>query len=307
MKAFAILLLIGFTSSATTFYVTIAGLGGEPEFEQRFTGLAKDVDKILKAAGPDAKVFTLLGAEATKAKLDATLKQITRDAKKDDALVLMIIGHGTFDGTEYKINLPGPDITAVELAMLLDRVPAVRQLVVNMTSASGASLTPLQRKERVVITATKSGTEKNATVFARFWVEALRDPAADADKNEMISALEAFKYAEEKTSKFYESQKRLATEHALLSDSGSGQGTRSPSPQNGEGLIAARFTLLKLGTAQAVANDPAKLELLKKKEDLEQQIDALKYQKAAMSLNDYRAQLQALLTQLARTQAELDK
>ena len=307
MKAFAILLLIGFTSSATTFYVTIAGLGGEPEFEQRFTGLAKDVDKILKAAGPDAKVFTLLGAEATKAKLDATLKQITRDAKKDDALVLMIIGHGTFDGTEYKINLPGPDITAVELAMLLDRVPAVRQLVVNMTSASGASLTPLQRKDRVVITATKSGTEKNATVFARFWVEALRDPAADADKNEMISALEAFKYAEEKTSKFYESQKRLATEHALLSDSGSGQGTRSPSPQNGEGLIAARFTLLKLGTAQAVANDPAKLELLKKKEDLEQQIDALKYQKAAMSLNDYRAQLQALLTQLARTQAELDK
>jgi hypothetical protein len=275
--------------------------------EQRFTGLAKDVDKMLKGAGPDAKVFTLMGPDATKAKLDATLKQIARDAKKEDALVLMIIGHGTFDGTEYKINLPGPDITAVELAMLLDRVPAVRQLVVNMTSSSGASLTPLQRKDRVVITATKSGTEKNATVFARFWVEALRDPAADADKNEVISALEAFRYAEEKTTKFYESQKRLATEHALLSDSGAGQGTRAPSPQNGEGLVASRFPLLKMGGAQSIANDPAKLELMKKKEDLEQQIDALKYQKAAMPLNEYRSQLQVLLTQLAKTQAELDK
>ena len=41
--------------------------------------------------------------------------------------------------------------------------------------------------------------EKNATVFGRYWVEALRDPAADVDKNETISALEAFQYAEKKT------------------------------------------------------------------------------------------------------------
>jgi len=188
---------------ATTFYVTVAGLGGEPEYEQRFSGWAKDIDKVLKAAGPDVQVFTLQGADATKAKLQAALQQITREAKKDDALVVMIIGHGTFDGSEYKINLPGPDMTAIELATLLDRVPAGRQLVVNMTSASGGSLTPLRHKDRTVITSTKSGNEKNATVFARFWVEALRDPAADADKNEVISALEAFRYAEQKTSKFY--------------------------------------------------------------------------------------------------------
>ena len=49
----------------------------------------------------------------------------------------MLIGHGTFDGADYKINLPGPDMTAIELATLLDRMPAKRQLVVNMTSASG--------------------------------------------------------------------------------------------------------------------------------------------------------------------------
>ena len=39
---------------------------------------------------------------------------------------------------------------------------------------------------------------------------------------------------------------------------------------------------------------------------MERQIDVLKYQKAAMSQNDYEQQLKALLVGLARIQAELD-
>ena len=103
--------------------------------------------------------------------------------------------------------------------------------------SSGGSLASLQRPNRIVICATKAGTEKNATVFARYWVEALRDSAADTDKNDIITALEAFRYAEQKTSKFYESQKRLATEHAVLEDTGSGDGTKAPSAQNGQAFM----------------------------------------------------------------------
>ena len=51
-------------------------------------------------------------------------------------------------------------------------------------------------------------------VFPRYWIEALKDPATDADKNESISALEAFRYAQAKVTKFFETQNRLATEHA---------------------------------------------------------------------------------------------
>ena len=36
---------------AAPYYVTVAGLGGEPDYEQRFTALAKDLDKLFKAAG----------------------------------------------------------------------------------------------------------------------------------------------------------------------------------------------------------------------------------------------------------------
>jgi hypothetical protein len=177
----------------------------------------------------------------TREQVRAALERIAKEAQPQDAVVLMLIGHGSFDGYEYKINLPGPDLSGAELATLLDRIPATRQLVVNMTSSSGGSIESLRRPNRVVIAATKTGTEKNATVFARYWVEALRDPAADTDKNEVVSALEAFRYADKKTAAFYESQKRLATEHAVLEDTGKGEAVRAPSPENGEGHLAAVF------------------------------------------------------------------
>jgi hypothetical protein len=293
-------------AQATSFYVTIAGLGGEADYEQRFSSLAQEIDKLVQS-NADAKVTTLYGPKATKAQIQTALGQIAKDAKPADALVVMLIGHGGFDGFEYKINLPGPDLSGIELASLLDRIPATRQLVVNMTSASGGSRAALEKQGRVVITATKSGSEKNATVFARYWVEALRDPAADTDKNETVTALEAFNYANEKTAQFYDSQKRLATEHPMLEDTGQGDGARKPSAENGQGLLASRFTLLRLGSTQLAATTPEKKALLEKREELEQAIDKLKYEKAALPPDQYKQQLADLLLQLAKTQAELDK
>ncbi len=300
-------LLLAFPLPAATYYVTVAGLGGEPEYEQRFTAWAQEIDKLVRSGGGEVTSQVLSGPAATRARVEEALANIAREAKGEDALVLMLIGHGSVDGGEYKMNLPGPDMTASGLATALDRIHAGRQLVVNMTSASGASLDVLKRQNRVVITATKSGTERNATIFARYWVEALRDPAADTDKNEAISALEAFRYAEQKTAQFYETQKRLATEHALIEDTGKGEGVRTPSPENGEGLTAGRFALLRIGAMQKAASTPEKRKLLDRKEDLERQIDQLKYQKAAIPPDQYRKQLAALLLELAKTQEELDK
>jgi hypothetical protein len=297
----------GRAAQAAPYYVTVAGLGGEPDYEQRFTALAKDLDKLFKAAASDAHVYTLTGADSTKAHLTDTLTQIAHEAKPEDEFTLVLIGHGSYDGEEYKFNLPGPDISAEDLAILCDRIPAKRQLIVNTTSASGGSIGALQRPGRIVITATKTGTEKNATVFARYWVDALRDGSADTDKNESISALEAFVYADRKTAAFYESQKRLATEHPVFEDTGKKEAVRAASTESGEGQLAASFVVLRLGAAQKAANDPAKRALLEKKEELERKIDLLKYQKAAMSADDYKKQLSDALLELAKTQEDLDK
>ena len=303
--ALLFVLMTALSAHASVYYVTVAGLGGEPDYEQRFTANAKDLDKLFKESGSSAHVYTLTGTQATRAQLTQTLASVAHDAKPEDDFVLMLIGHGSFDGTDYKFNLVGPDITAAELAELCDRIPAKRQLIVNATSASGGSVAALEKPGRGVIAATKSGTEKNATVFARYWVEALQDPTADIDKSDSISAMEAFEFAQRKTAAFYESQKRLATEHPVFEDTGKNEPVREPSKS--EGVLLANFTVLRIGAAQKQANNPAKQALLAKKEDLEQKIDALKYQKAAMDPADYKQQLTEALVQLAQVQQELDK
>jgi hypothetical protein len=312
MKLSIALCLVCFAVSAlparaSVYFVTVAGLGGEPDYEQRFAGLATDLDKLLKASSPDAHVYTLSGDQATQARLNETMGTVAREAKPEDDFVLILIGHGSFDGVDYKFNLVGPDVSGEQLAALCDRVASKRQLIVNTTSSSGGSIPALEKPGRAVIAATKSGTEKNATVFARYWIESLRDSASDTDKNESISAMEAFQYADRKTADFYTSQKRLATEHPVFEDTGKHEAVREASTTAGEGLFLSSFTLVRIGAAQQAYADPAKRDLLAQKEDLEQKIDILKYQKAAMDEDDYTMQLKAALLALAKVQEELDK
>ena len=305
--ALAILFCSAITLQGAAYYITVAGLGGAPDYETQFAKWATDLDHELHANGPDVHVVTLSGNAATRSRVQQELSQAAAEVKPEDAFALMLIGHGTFDGSDYKFNLPGPDITAAELAVALNRIPAKRQLVVNMTSASGASLAALARKDRIVITATKSGTEKNAPVFARYWVDALRDPAADTDKNGTVSALEAFAYAKRKTAAYFDSEKLLATEHPTISDSGSANPVRDPKLESGQGLLASAFPLVRPQTDTAGSASPDKQKLVARKEELEARIDRLKYEKAALPPDDYKHQLTALLLALARTQAEIDQ
>jgi hypothetical protein len=281
MKLAWVLLLGSVSLCAETFFVTVAGIGGDPEYDKRFESWAGEAAKALP------KSETLRAA--TREALRAAVNTVAARATADDEFVLTLIGHGTFDGVDYKLNLQGPDISARELAALLEKVPAARQLVVNTTSASGASLEALRKPGRIVITATKSGTEKNATQFARHWVEALRDPAADSDKNEAVSALEAFRYAERKTQAWYAGNGNIATEHPRM---------------EGEG---GAFVLARFGQTASAYTDPAKRDLLGRREHLELQIEELKLRKAAMPSDEYKKRLTALLLDLARTQQELDK
>ncbi len=246
----------------------------------------------------------------TRDQIRTRFEALAKEVKPTDSLVVMLIGHGTYDGVDYKFNIPGPDITGVELAGLMDRVPATRQLVMDASSSSGAAIEFLRRPNRVVIAATRTGTEKNATVFARYWAEALREPAADVDKNDSISALEAFHYAQKKTKEFFDTQKRLATEHSVLEDTGKGMGVPAnggPDLETGEGRLAASFIVVRLGANAAAANDPAKKALFDQKEQVEQAIDELKYEKAGMAADDYKKQLTRLLLELARIQEAIDK
>ncbi len=292
---------------ADTYYLNVAGLGGEADYEQRFAALAADLDRITKNGGASSHVTTLSGAAATRDHLQQALRDIAAAARADDVLVITLVGHGSFDGTQYKFNLPGPDVSAEQLAQWCDQIAATRQLIINTTSASGGAVRVLQRHDRVIVAATKAGTEKNATVFARYWVEALQDPGADVDKNQIITALEAFQYASRKTAAFYETEKRLATEHAVFEEGGKAAPVREAAADGEAGRMLASFALVRLGGDAQSATDPARVALLKQKEQLEQRIDLIKFQRAAMSPEEYRSLLTQALVALAKVQQELDK
>src|SRR4051794_22878923 len=124
------LMLGALPAHATVYYVAVGRLGGEPDYEQRFAGVIKDLQKIVQDSGGTSKVNALSGPDATKARISEIMGQVAREAKPDDDFVLFLVGHGSFDGMEYKFNIPGPDISGAELTKLCDSIPAKRQLVV---------------------------------------------------------------------------------------------------------------------------------------------------------------------------------
>jgi hypothetical protein len=271
-----------------THFVVVGGLGGEKAYEERFVAQVRDMSTLVQAAAGDAaRVRLLSGQGATREAIRAELEAVARAASAEDVVVVSLIGHGNMDGADYKFNVPGRDPTCHELRQWLDGVPARGQLVVLATSASGACVAPLAREGRVVLAATRSGTERNATVFGRYFVEALRDPAADRDHDETVTGLEAFRYTEQKVQRFYADEKRLATEHPTMSSEG-----------------AERFVLARRGTAATRAAIPA---LDDRKTALEDEVRALKGRKAELPREAYLDELERVLLELARVQEQIDR
>src|ERR1700685_3228274 len=83
-RALLCVLMTALSAHASVYYVTVAGLGGEPDYEQRFTANAKDLDKLFKDSGSSAHVYTLTGSQATRVQLTQTLTTIAHDARPED-------------------------------------------------------------------------------------------------------------------------------------------------------------------------------------------------------------------------------
>jgi hypothetical protein len=237
--------------------------------------------------GDESRITVLSGPVATRDRLVDAVESLAERLRPSDSVAVFLIGHGTYDGQQYKFNLPGPDPTGEDLAELFDSLPARSQLVVNATSASGAVLEQWQADGRIVITATRSGNERNATRFPEHWADALSSEAADANRNGVITVQEAFDFTARRVADSYESAGNLATEHAQLAGDG-----------------AARFDVARL-TAR-VAMTPALERLYGERDAIEQAIDELRDRRETMPTRDYFDELQPLLLQLADVQDRID-
>jgi hypothetical protein len=274
-----------------THLLVITGVPGDQEYAEKFQKWATTfIDAAKKKdAVPDANVTLLADKQATKAGIEKAFADLGAKAKPADAVIVLLLGHGSFNGTTAAFNNFGPDLTVEEWNKLLGRLPSQRVAFVDTTSSSGAFLPAIGAPGRVVITATKTGGERNETQFPEFFVAAYADPSADRDRNGHVSVAEAFEYAKGKVAQAVQQKGLILTEHAVMDEGG------------GTGLAAQLF----LGTGRAEGalavdrSDPAMNKLAEEKDAIDQQIAALRLKKSSMDEAQYDAQLEKLLTDLA--------
>jgi hypothetical protein len=289
-----------------THLLVVVGLAGEPEHAelfQRWAGTLVDASAklgverpIYLAEKPEADPKRVTGRSSK----DEIVKAFdTLKAAGEDAVVfIVLIGHGTFDGKVAKFNVPGPDLTPADLEPLLAGLKSKHVVFVNTASASGPFIQALAGHGRTIVTATRNGTERFATLFGGYFVDAFAGSDADADKNRRVSVLEAFTFARREVNNAYEREGIMVTEHALLNDSG-GEGIADPSPDGKQGKVAALLSLGSAAASDPLPADPKLRALYIERRDLERRIEALKLLKGSMPADRYSGELEKLATDLA--------
>jgi hypothetical protein len=300
--------------------ILIAGVSGDAALQKTYLQELKDlhstlVEQLQFASDHVYSLFDdpslapdLIRYKSTRENLAKVCKEIAGRSGKDDLVFVFIEGHGSYDQKIYKLNLVGPDPNADELAEMLYSIPARRFVVINATNTSGASLTDLSGKGKIVISATKSGSEGNQTHFGGFWVGALRNNNADMDKDGRTSVYEAFNYAVQMVERYYTDEGQLQTEHPVLNDNGVAL-NQAKAVSEGSEVTLARATYLDSGIKRAAsaAMTPEEQQLFDEAQVLERQIELLKQEKAEMDPADYESKLEDLLLRLARVNAKLPK
>ena len=296
-----------------THLIVVSGLGGQPEYadlfhtqgealvdaaQERWGVPAENIVWLTEA--PDRAPGRVAGRSTKEALEDAILATAGR-AGPSDGVLLVLIGHGSGEGDESKINLPGPDITGAALSTALSAFTTQTVAIVNTASASGGFVPALSGERRIVVTATRSPRETERTYFASYFVDAYLDEGADIDKDDRVSLLEAYVFARNETARRYERDNQMLTEHALLDDNGDREGTAEPGTAGPDGALASRFFLAAAprAVAQQAADDPELAALLAEKTRIETAIARLRTLRDTMDPAVYDAELETLVLELA--------
>ena len=291
--------------------IVVVGAPGTPEYGSAFRQWAEG----WQAAGAKGSTVVIpIGLDENQTTNDHDrLRQAIADQPRSgrEPLWIVLIGHGSHDGRESKFNLRGPDVTDTELLEWLK--PLQRPLaILDCTSSSGAFLNKLSGDGRVVVTATRTGSEQNYARFGQYLAEAIADPATDLDKDGQVSLLEAFVTASKRTEEFYKSKGRLATEHALIDDNGDKMGTpadwfqgvraikRAKTGASPDGLRAHQITLIPSDRERSMPP-----EIREKRNQIEITLSTLRDQKAKLPEAEYYAKVEPLMLELARLYRDL--
>jgi len=291
------------------FALIVSGASGGPNYAQQYSQWAAALSSALvdKLKFDRARVTVLSETDRPDAVANAqnvrrALAAYRGRMTRDDVLLVVLIGHGTFDGVDAKFNLVGPDLESAEWSSLLAPL-AGRIVLVNTTSASFPFLERAAGPRRIVITATDSVAQRFDTVFPEYFVKALTDEAADLDKNGRVSIWEAFAAASNSVRRYYQQHGQLATERPLIDDNGDGVGKEVSDPGD-DGSVASR-TYLDEPLPNAAPTDDVLMKLLQRKTSLEAEAEDLKIRRQFLSAAEYKQEFERIMVELAKVSHDI--
>lgn len=257
--------------------------------------------RLLYVSGDEGK---LLGervvGKADIETLKIEIETLSEKLSSGDQVSIFLIGHGTGSGLEAKFNIVGPDITGSYFAELLKSFSKQDLVVVDMTSASYGFARALSNRGRVVVSATRSASEKYDPVFAEYFVRGLENHNADRDKNGRVSFFEVFQYARLNVASHYEDLDRLASEHAGLDDNGDSVFSATLGFDDLDGRLA-EIAYVDTSFRNGAPLNSAAQKLQLKIQNLERKIFNLRARKRDLLEDEYWPQMEVLLIELART------
>ena len=301
----------GLAAGEERYAVIVSGVSGTEKFAETqktwVSSLQSTLQKRMGFAADHVVVLSESGAGAAlsnRENVTKTLAALKPKLTADDSLLIVLLGHGTYDGTAAKFNLVGPDMDSREWKASLEGI-AARLVFVNTTSASFEFVQALSGKNRIVIAATDSSAQKYATVFPQYFIEGLEETAkADIDKNGRLSVWEAFAYANQAVKQSFEQKGTLVTERSILDDNGDGAGKDPAAATAGGDGVLARTTFLDALPAASSAN-PAVAALDKRRIQIEVEIEQLKAKKGDMPAGQYEEEFERLAIELAKISAQI--
>ena len=294
-----LVVLSGFSAapalSQQTHVLIITGLSAEPQYKAAFLKAAATLADSARSrwAVADSSLIVLgedpaddrrhITGKATREEVAQAFLKMSRRVAPGDVLLVFLNGHGAGEGPKSRVNLPGPDPTAADYAAWLSGFARQTIVFVNAASGSGDFLPVLAGRNRIIVAATKTAIERNETVFATPFVRGLTGTEADADKDGRVSVFEAFDFAKKEVARSYEMERKLLTEHAILSDT----------------ILARRVSF----GAPVGGADPRIAALVAERQGLESQVADLRARKATTDSTVYATELERLLLQLAEKSA----
>jgi hypothetical protein len=166
---------------------------------------------------------------STRETIMSTVDSLRQAITGEDTLWVFVIGHTHYDGRYCSLNIDGDDLQQLEFGRLFEDLPAREQVFFITTPASGFYLKPLSAPARIVISATEPDLEVNETFFPHKLAIALAEPPSveqlDMDRDGQLTMLDVYLFTARETAQEYLIGQLLATEHALIDDTGDGRGT----------------------------------------------------------------------------------